>query len=212
MTDTKNLLIDTASRLFLENGYEATSVAAILQHAGVRSGSLYHFFKSKKQLLLAVLDRYIELLDPVILQPAEQRTDQPIERVFALLSLYREFLSASDCRLGCPIGNLALEVSGASSSARSKIVQNFENWRNGVQSWLEDAGDTLPANLDRAELANFVLVVMEGAQMQAKAHRDLAPYDAAIAQLREYFNILQQQAQRNTGDSGRADQPKTSTG
>ena len=57
-----------------------------------------------------------------------------------------------------------------------------------------DAGDRLPRDIDRAELARFVLTVMEGAQMQAKANKEIDAYDASIAQLRHYFNMLQEHA------------------
>jgi AcrR family transcriptional regulator len=193
---TRQRLIDAAMRLFLEKGYEATGIAAILQEAGVHSGSLYYFFKSKEDLLIGVLEHYLELLRPVILEPAESRTDDPIERVFALLALYREFLEQTGCRHGCPIGNLALEVSDHHERARELIRRNFDNWCAGVRQWLESAGDRLPPGLDREALARFILTVMEGAQMQAKAQKTLAAYDASIAQLRHYFDCLQQTPRR----------------
>lgn len=187
---TRERLLEAAARLFLERGYAATGVSAVLEAAGVRSGSLYHFFRSKEDLLLGVLDRYLGLLQPVILAPVEALTDDPIERVFALLARYREFLLMTDCRLGCPIGNLALEVSDTHEEARRKIVQNFENWCAGVEGWLRSAGDRLPADLDRAALARYVLTVMEGGQMQAKAQKRIEPYDASVAGLRDHFSRL----------------------
>jgi len=53
------------------------------------------------------------------------------------------------------------------------------------------AGDRLPATTDRHQLAHFVLTTMEGGIMQARAARDLALYDAAVAQLRAHFEALQ---------------------
>jgi len=57
-----------------------------------------------------------------------------------------------------------------------------------------DAGPRLPEELDRDELATFVLTVMEGAVMQARARGSLKPYDAAIQQLRNYVRQLEAQA------------------
>ena len=196
-TTTRDRLIEAAMRLFLENGYAATGITAILRKAGVRSGSLYYFFKSKDDLLKAVLERYLELLHPFILGPAEAKSDDPIERVFCLLALYRGFLTESGCRYGCPVGNLALEVSDTHESAREQIRANFDNWCGGVQRWLEDAGDRLPRNLDRASLAQFILTVMEGGQMQAKARKRIEAFDTSVAQLRRYFDCLVQEASRD---------------
>ena len=191
---TRERLLEAASRLFLERGYAATGVAAVLEQAGVRSGSMYHFFRSKEDLLVGVLDRYIELLQPVILDPVEATTADPIERVFALLERYRGFLLMTECRLGCPIGNLALEISDTHEDARKKVVQNFANWCAGVERWLVAAGDRLPAGADRAALAKYVLTVMEGGQMQAKAQKSIEPFDASVAGLREHFRLLEAKA------------------
>jgi AcrR family transcriptional regulator len=57
-------------QLFGEKGYESTSVADILKAAGANSGSLYHFFPTKQDLLLEVLRRYRDGIGPMLLAPA----------------------------------------------------------------------------------------------------------------------------------------------
>jgi TetR/AcrR family transcriptional repressor of nem operon len=86
-------------------------VAQILKAAEARSGSLYYFFPTKEDLLIAVLDRYKEILWPAVIQPAFDRASDPIERIFAIMDGYRQLLTMTECRQGCPIGNLALELS-----------------------------------------------------------------------------------------------------
>jgi len=99
---TRERLVETARELFLAKGYEATAIAEILEAANVRSGSLYYFFKTKEALLLAVLDRYVELLHPIVIDPVFARVADPIDRIFAVLDGYRRMLTATDCRQGCP--------------------------------------------------------------------------------------------------------------
>jgi hypothetical protein len=94
------------------------------------------------------------------------------------------------CKLGCPIGNLALEVSDDNPRARGLIHRNFENWIDHVHRWLDSAGDLLPSGLDRRQLARFILTVMEGGLMQSRAARHLGPFDDSLAQLRNYFDLL----------------------
>jgi len=197
---TRTRILDAARRLFLEQGYHATGVATILREAGVNSGSLYHFFGSKEALLVGVLERYTELLQPVVLAPAEEATDDPIERVFALLDWYRRGMVETRYGLGCPIGNLALELGDSLPAARTLIDRNFEGWCAGVRRWLDDAGDRLPPDLDRAALARFILTVMEGSVMQSRARLSIEPFDDCIAQLRAHFEMLEQAAQAQTGD------------
>ena len=57
---TKEILLETATQLFSENGYEATGVRDILQTSGVSTGSFYHFFSSKESIFEAVIERYLQ--------------------------------------------------------------------------------------------------------------------------------------------------------
>lgn len=193
-TDTRRRILEVAFRLFHEQGYHATSVSTILREAGVNSGSLYHFFPSKEALLIAVLEWALDALRPQVMNPAEAATDDPIERVFALLANYRAGMQLFGCRMGCPIGNLALEVADDHPQARALIHRNFQNWASVVHGWLESAGTRLPTHLDRAALSRFILTVMEGGLMQARAAGDLQPFDESVAQLRAYLNALQREA------------------
>lgn len=192
--DTRERLIDAAMRLFWEKGYQSTSVADILAAAEANSGSLYHFFPTKQDLLVAVLDRYREGIGPMLLEPAWEGVDDPIERVFALLAKYRQLLEMTDCFYGCPIGSLALELHEPDPPVREQLALNFAGWVAAVESCLEEAGDRLPADLDRHALAQLVLTTMEGGVMQARTYRDLAPFDAGVTLLRDYFDRLEADA------------------
>lgn len=189
-TDTRDRLVHAAMELFQKQGYGATGVAQILKAADANSGSLYYFFPTKEDLLLAVLQKYKEMLWPALLDPIFSRISDPIERIFGLLDGYRQFILATDYTYGCPIGNLALELAHTHPNVRKLIEENFQGWRDAVQKCLEEAGDRFPPEVDRAELASFVLTVMEGGVMQARGYRSLEPFDAAVTQLRDYFDRL----------------------
>ncbi len=166
-------------------------MAEILDKAGVNSGSLYYYFQSKEELLLAVLEKYRQMLWPVVIEPVFASTKDPIERIFGVLEGYRKSLLFTHFTGGCPIGNLALELSDHLPSAREKIAENFRGWREAIQRCIEDAADRLPPETDAEALAIFVLTVMEGAVMQTRAHGSIAPFDASVGMLRDYFDRLQ---------------------
>lgn len=203
--ETRRRIVAAAFQLFHEQGFHATGVATILRQADVNAGSLYHFFPSKEALLTGVLEYALELLRPAVMDPAERRSDDPLERVFELLQQYREGMHAGGCKMGCPIGNLALEVSDDNAAARHLIHLNFENWIHAVKSWFDAAGERLPRGTDRAQLARFVLTVLEGGLMQARAAGNLDPFDDSVAQLRAYLEALQEIARRRP--PGRASAP-----
>lgn len=206
---TRERIVRAALRLFQEQGFTATGVSTILREAGVNSGSMYHYFNSKEDLLRACLQWYLDHLDPVVMAPAREQTPgDPVERIFTLLNWYRTWLVQVDCTLGCPVGNLALECSDQYPLVRDLIDQNFVNWSAEIERWLDEAGDRLPASLDKRSLSKFVLTVMEGGVMQARANKSIEPFDASVAVLRDYTDLLLRQAatehNKSTGDGGTA--------
>jgi hypothetical protein len=84
---------------------------------------------------------------------------------------------------------MALELSDSNARARALVHDNFENWAGRVEAWLA-ADPRLPPSLDRRRLARFVLTIMEGGLMQARAAGDLGPFDESVAVLRDYFDRL----------------------
>jgi len=189
-TDTRERLIEAARDLFLRQGYSVTGVAQILKEADAKSGSLYYFFPTKEDLLLTVLETYKELLWPMVIQPVFDRISDPIERVFGVLDGYRQMLMYTECSQGCPIGNLAIELSDSHPAARRLIAENFTGWRQAIKQCLDQAAGRFPEQVDTEQLALFVLTTMEGAVMLARSYRSLEAYDAAMTQLRDYFDRL----------------------
>lgn len=190
MASTRERIVMAAMELFWEKGYHSTSIADILRKAEANSGSLYHFFPAKQDLLTAVLDTYLEGIRPMLLDPAWQGVSDPLERIFALLAHYRGLLVETECFYGCPIGNLALEMHEPDPVVRERLAANFTAWSRAIEECLDEARDRLPPDVDRQALAQFVLTSMEGGVMQARTHRSLAPFDASVGQLRNYFRCL----------------------
>ncbi len=195
-TLTRDRIVEAALYLFWLQGYAGTGLAEILARAKANAGSFYYFFKTKEELLLAVLDLYVRTLMPVVVQPVLSQISDPIERVFGILDFYRRNLIATGCTYGCPIGRLALEIPEEQHRIHKRLADNFDGWTAAVQSCLEAARDRLPSDTNLETLSKFVLTVMEGGVMQARAHRAIAPFDASVEHLRSYFNLLISQRER----------------
>ena len=188
---TREQFVTVAMRLFWEKGYGATSIADILQAAEANAGSLYYCFPTKQDVLIAVLRRYHTGIHSMLLEPAWEGVSDPIEKIFALLAGYRKALVATDCTFGCPIGSLALELHEPDPAVRKLLAANFTAWTGAIERCLKDAGPRIPRGTNLRELASFILTTMEGGVMQARTHRSLATYDAAVHQLRGYFTHLE---------------------
>jgi TetR/AcrR family transcriptional repressor of nem operon len=187
---TRQRLIDSALYLFWERGFAGTSMSDLLSRAEVNSGSFYHFFESKEALLKAVLELYLEALEPQIVAPAHALTSDPIERIFAILAGYRERILKTNCQYGCPLGRLALEIDPENRPAHALIAENFRGWIGAVRDCLEEAKDRLVESHQLDSLATYVLAVMEGAVMLSRSYGSVEPFDLAISQLRAHFELL----------------------
>src|ERR1700677_1342716 len=157
---TRQRLVGSGRHLFWGGGFAGSSMADLLAHAKVNSGSFYHFFDSKEALLREVLEGYLVALRPMIVDPAYASTPKPIERILAILAGYRERILMTDSQYGCPLGRLALEIDPENRPAHKLIAENFHGWIGAVRECLEQA--KLPAGTDIEALATYVLATMEG--------------------------------------------------
>lgn len=193
---TRQRIVEAAMELFAAKGYNSTSISDILSRTQLNSGSLYHAFPGKQDILIAVLEAYRDGLYPMLIDPAWRGIDDPIERIFALLGKYRWLILETECTYGCPIGSLALELHEADPPVRELMAVNFAGWVGAIEACLNGAGRRLPRDLDRRALAEFVLTAMEGGVMQARTHRDVGHFDRGVAMLREHFDMLLAKAER----------------
>jgi len=190
LVDTRWRILEAAMHLFWEKGFGSTSIADILARAGINSGSLYHFFPGKQDLLIAVLDTYIGGIREMLLEPNWRGVADPIEKIWKLMDGYRAALVQTDCTYGCPIGSLALELHEPDPAVRERLAKNFSNWTDAIEECLDAAGERVPRGTNKRALAEFVLTTMEGGVMLARSYRDIGYFDRAIDQLKEHFNRL----------------------
>jgi len=212
-TDTRERLITTAAELFRRQGYAQTGVNQIIQEANATSGSFYHFFPAKEDLLLAVVDHIAEIFEGGIFSPAADRSNDPIEEIFVILDLYRQQLNDGGFTFGSPMASLSAEVSENHPPVRARLAEILASWSGRIEELLRSAGNRLPPSLDPTALAQLVVCTMEGAVLGTRLNRSLAPFDAAIAQLRTYFDLLEDRmgatAVAAAGRPARAASPRT---
>ncbi len=177
-------------RLFAEKGFQATTIAEIARASEANAGSVYFFFQTKQEILLAVLDAYCQGIERMLLQPTWESVTDPIDRIFALLERYRSFLLETECRYGCPIGILALELHEPDPPVQRMLAANFERWTTAIEECLRNAAGRLRPDIHFRDLAIFVLTTMEGGVMQARTYHHPETFDASIRMLKDYFSHL----------------------
>jgi len=188
--DTRSRIVEAAMELFWLKGYASTSIADILSRSQVNSGSLYHFFPGKQDVLLAVLEAYRDGIRAMLLDAAWEGVSDPVERVFALLAFYRRAIVETECQYGCPIGSLALELHDADPIVRERLAENFTNWVDAVEECFRAADHRFIEGTDYRGLAELALNVMEGGVMQARTYRNVAHFDRAVSQYRTFVERM----------------------
>ncbi len=182
--DTQQRILDSAKELFYSRSYADVGVAAICEHAGVKKGSFYHFYPSKQELTLAVIDTYYVNIKEQLLEKAFAEDIPPLSRLDRLAQFAFEFQQQVHANtghvLGCPFGNLATELATQDETIRVRIEQIFTNLQLGFSKILKEAvaaGDV--QNLDIDATAQAMLAYFEGVLLLAKSQNN----PAVISQL-----------------------------
>lgn len=175
--DTYHRIIESARDLMYASSYAEVGVAAICEKAEVKKGSFYHFFKSKQELTLAVIDAYFANFKDELATKAFATNVSPlkqIERLFqALIDMQIEVYAQAGQILGCPFGNLATELATQNEPIRCKIDQVFSHMGALLQETLQKAVEQGELeNIDTAATGQAMLAYFEGILLLAKTKND----------------------------------------
>jgi AcrR family transcriptional regulator len=172
MARSRERIVEASAELFRTQGYAATGIKQIVTAAQAPLGSLYHFFPEGKEQLgaeaIRVSGALYELLIPAVFDPADD-----------LVSGVRDFFAGAAAHLvetgyvdGCPIANIALEVSSTSEPMRAACAEVFESWIAAGTSRFTAHG--LSEDVARG-LTIGMICALEGAFVLARALRTTEP-------------------------------------
>lgn len=183
-TSTRDRIVLAASRLFAERGYGATSLSDIAESCGVLKGNLAYYFRTKPDLLGAVIQERQDRLWEALAQGAEPGAP-PRVMIGRLLEHVRT--TADDlARFGCPFGSLSTEL-GKSAAAVPDGGRSLVALQDFLHAQL---ASVMPA-VEAQRAAEYLLAILQGAAVVSHAHRDpqitLRLVDAAEAWLDRLF-------------------------
>jgi TetR/AcrR family transcriptional regulator, transcriptional repressor for nem operon len=178
---TKQRLLEAGLRLMLERGYHAIGVQEILDETGIPKGSFYHHFESKEEFALDVIDLYQSRVRALLDRELADRSFPPLDRVrnfFAAVGLAYE----QEGYLGCLLGGLGQELSGASEMFRRRIEACISAIAARIADCLEEARvrGELPASCDARLLADLIVNAWEGAALRSRLVRGREPLDRVL--------------------------------
>jgi TetR/AcrR family transcriptional regulator, transcriptional repressor for nem operon len=193
---TRDRIVRAAARLFLARSYQAVGVNEICTAAEVQKGSFYHFFPSKSDLAIAVIDHHAAALWD-LLDTFESSSRGPANKVRATADVVGDIqgrLHGYFGRVvGCPLGNLAVELVAIDDAAGKHAAAALNKWERRVAGHCHDAYEVsqLRPEVDPDELAHQILAAMQGAILLAKVS-DSAPDQIPKAMYQVIEGALQQ--------------------
>ena len=187
--DSKERLLAAAKALVLANGYAGTTVDSICEKAGLTKGSFYHFFKSKEELGLAVLEWSMRKGGEILSEGSHAKVADPVERAFAFLR-HVEHSSKELWANGCLLGTFSLELADTNERMQKTVSRMFSEVVDLFAARFApvvEQGSGMPSAID---LANQYLAILEGSIILAKAHRDPSRIASALRAFRENLSLL----------------------
>jgi len=177
-SDASERLITAMADLVHRHGYNAVSVDDVCAAAGVKKGSFYYFFPSKRELMLAALEQRDAMAKSHVMGGVFDPEVPPLERIERLFAAVATFETANKRDngkvLGCPFGNIAIEM----STAEPKLARRADAALSGIASFIATALKEAKARgeiakrVDVDEAAEAIVAYFEGAILLAKARND----------------------------------------
>jgi len=176
-TDTRQIILDTAARLFHHQSYTAVGVASICKQADVSKGSFFHFFKSKQDLAIAVMQQFEEQINNTLIAKSFTEKLSPLKRLDQFIKELYKFqktqMQINGHLPGCPFGNMAMEQSTQDELIRQKASACLNGLSQHFASTIKDAikAGELP-KLNVKATADAMVSYIEGIQLLAKSRND----------------------------------------
>jgi len=188
---TRSRLLAAAFEEFFRRGFQAGSVDAIVERAGVTKGALYHHFPDKAALGYAVLDEVVRApLLAAYLDPLEEIEGDPLTALQEVLRRRADDFVAGGIELGCPLNNLAQEMSPLDEEFRVRVAATLDAWTRAFARVLDRAKEygSVRAEVDAPRVAALIVAAVEGSFGMAKAH---ASVDVLRANLETVADLLE---------------------
>ena len=152
--NTRELLLDSAFSTFYKHGFQGANIANILTDIGINKGSMYHFFKSKKDLALAVIEERIKR-NLVKKYETILQNEKSVEVLFETLCLAPEILL-----YGCPLNKMSQEMLYVDDEFKTLLSGVYVEFEAVIKRILEK--EKIEKN---EQLARLIIATYEGALM-----------------------------------------------
>jgi TetR/AcrR family transcriptional repressor of nem operon len=176
---TREKLLEVGAQAIAEKSFNGCGLAEILQRAGVPKGSFYHYFASKEEFGVALIEKqsqeYLAVLRPIV----TDRRRTPLGRLRAFFEFNRAQCAAHGHELQCLIPKLALETSQLSESVHAALKAAYDQWNALIEQIVREAqaAGEISREHQPERLTNVLSMLWEGATIRMQIDRSLQPVD-----------------------------------
>ncbi len=181
---TRAGIVECAGRLFYEHGYEGTSFSDIVEASGLFRGNIYHYFKTKDEILRAVIEAHLEVYRGMLAKWDAENDDAKI-RMIAFVDMITG-RKAELVEFGCPIGSLNTELAKDRRDLQQAASALFDLFRD----WLTDCFKQLGKGAESESLALHLLGRAQGVAVISHVYRDAKLLRHETKTLRDWISQL----------------------
>ena len=153
-----------------ENGYQGMRIDAVLKKTDLAKGALYHHFPNKISLAYAIIDEVIFEFSRQLFYSSLKGVEDPIAGLQKAFFDMSQKMTDDEIAMGCPVNNLAQEMSGLDEGFKTRINKIYEAWHEGVLTCLKKAKEKqiIRSNIDERQISLFIICAMQGISGAAK--------------------------------------------
>ena len=177
-------IVDAADHLFYSRGYNQTSFSDISDETGIPRGNFYYYFKTREDILAAVVDARLGEFKAMLLAVEKDTTD-PLQRLHALSRFPLEH-EEQVLQYGCPIGSLSSELVKEQDTeiSQARLTAVFDCLKN----WIEEQVNQMQINKQSDEVAKDMLAKLQGVIMIANVYKDAAFLHRGVKDIQSWLN------------------------
>jgi TetR/AcrR family transcriptional regulator, transcriptional repressor for nem operon len=187
--ETREVILERAAELFNVKGFAGASMSDIMEATGLQKGGIYNHFASKEDLALEAFDFAFNRIKQHMVDAIRGKR-APLERLYAIVQFFEEYIEEPPVRGGCIILNTAIESDDSNPALRMRARHAMDEWRELIQRTVTRGinQEVMRPELDPDEVATIIIGMVEGAMVLRKLYEDGIHIRRAIDHIMRYID------------------------
>jgi TetR/AcrR family transcriptional regulator, transcriptional repressor for nem operon len=191
MSSKKQEIIRISREVIHIKGYQSTSVSDIMAAANIGKGQFYHYFQSKHDLGLAVVEDLVRDWKEQLIIGILNNSDDPITKLNRMLKWVETCHAGMEIKYGCAIGNLAIEMSAQDEEFKVKIEEFFNHWVNSVTDILTEMTENnqLDESINPKKHAESIVAMIEGGILLMLSQQNIQVLQNIFEVIKQHYHL-----------------------